>query len=140
MKAFAALLILLVSSLPAAGMEVTIKKFSTTIFNCRSEFVGTTAHVDREFTGQVCVSLSGTPYAECAVIVVEYPSLRGQPQSFFDGQMLEAQDVKEVAQQLSTTSSNVTVLNTGVSNISGHPAQVSNVLYSVGTPSGVLLG
>ena len=74
------------------------------------------------------VSPSGTPHAECAVLVVDYPSLRNQPQSFFDSQMLEAQDARELSQHLSATQNNVTVLGTWTGHISGYPAQLSNVL------------
>lgn len=80
----------------------------------------------------------GTPAAECAVIVKEFPGLKGEPQSTFNQQMAEPQKPNEMAAQLSSRYNNVKVIATGVASISGYPAQLTNVLYSVGTPSGEL--
>lgn len=80
----------------------------------------------------------GTPAAECAVIVQVYPGLRGEPQSTFDQQMAEKPNPSEMASQLSSRYNNVKVFSTGVASISGFPAQLVNVQYSVGTPSGEL--
>lgn len=82
------------------------------------------------------VSPAGTPRAECAVIVQEYPALRNQPQSYFDSIMLVPEDSRELAKQLSQSYSNVSVIGVGGGSLSGHPAQLSNVIYSIGTPSG----
>jgi hypothetical protein len=83
-------------------------------------------------------SPSGAPAAECAVIVKDFPGLRGQPQSTFDQQMVEPQNPRELASQLSSRYNNVEVFATGVASVSGFPAQLANVQYSVGTPSGEL--
>jgi hypothetical protein len=82
------------------------------------------------------VSPVGTPAAECAVIVKENPGLRSIPQSTFDGQMAELPDPNEMASNLSSRFNNAKVLSVGVASISGHPAQLHNVQYSVGTPDG----
>jgi hypothetical protein len=50
--------------------------------------------------------------------------------------MMESPDVQEITQQLSTRYNNVNVIDTGVASISGFPAQLYNVQYSVGTTSG----
>jgi len=81
---------------------------------------------------------AGTPSAECAVIVKEFPSLRGEPQSTFDQKMAEPLDPTEMASQLSSRYNNVKVFATGVASVSGYPAKLFNVQYSVGTPSGEL--
>jgi len=81
---------------------------------------------------------SGTPAAECAVIVKDFPGLRGEPQSTFDQQMAEPPNPREMASQLSSRYNNVKVFSTGVASVSGFPAQLVNVQYSVGTPSGEL--
>ena len=78
------------------------------------------------------VSPPGTPYAERAVIVQELPSLRGQPQSYYDQFMAEPPDPSEMQQQLASQFSNVRAFAPGVANLSGHPAQVINVEYSAG--------
>jgi hypothetical protein len=80
----------------------------------------------------------GTPAAECAVIVKEYPGLRGEQQSTFDQQMAEQPNPSEMTSQLSSRYNNVKVFSTGVASISGFPAQLVNVQYSVGTPRGEL--
>jgi hypothetical protein len=82
------------------------------------------------------VSPAGTPAAECAVIVKEYPELRGMPQSTFDQQMAAPPDPNKMATHLSSNLNNVRVLSVGVVSVSGHPAQFYNVQYSVGTPDG----
>lgn len=38
--------------------------------------------------------------------------------------------------QLSARYNNVQIVSTGAANVSGHPAQLVNVQYSVGTPAG----
>lgn len=81
---------------------------------------------------------SGTPAAECAVIVKDFPGLRGEPQSTFDQKMAEPPNASEMAAQLSSRYNNVKVISTGVASVSGYPAQLSNILFSVGTPSGEL--
>jgi len=83
-------------------------------------------------------SPSGTPAAECAVIIKEFPGLRGEPQSTFDQQMAGSPNPSEMASQLSSRYNNVKVFSTGVASISGFPAQLVNVQYSAGTPSGEL--
>ena len=80
----------------------------------------------------------GAPAAECAVIVQVYPGLRGEPQSTFDQQMAVKPNPSEMTSQLSSRYNNVKVFSTGVASISGFPAQLVNVQYSVGTPSGEL--
>jgi hypothetical protein len=77
-----------------------------------------------------------TPAAECAVIVMEFPALRDVPQSTFDQGMIEEPNSKEMAAQLSASYNNVKVFSSAKSNISGYPAQLFNVQYSVGTPTG----
>ncbi|MBL7205032.1 MAG: hypothetical protein ISS63_11990 [Desulfobacteraceae bacterium] len=81
---------------------------------------------------------SGTPAAEFAVIVKEFPGLRGVPQSTFDRQMAEPLSTTEMASQLSSQYNNVRVFSTGAASVSGYPAQLFNVQYSVGTPAGEL--
>jgi hypothetical protein len=77
-----------------------------------------------------------TPSAECAVIVQEYPGLKDAPQSMFDQKMAEPPNPNVIKSQLSSRFNNVKVLSVGVASISGHPAQLYNVQYSVGTPDG----
>lgn len=79
---------------------------------------------------------SGTPAAECAVIVKEFPGLRGEPQSTFDQQMAEQPNPSEMTSQLASRFNNVKVFSPGIASISGFPAQLVNVQYSVGTPRG----
>lgn len=81
---------------------------------------------------------SNTPAAECAVIVTEFQALKGVPQSAFDQGMIEEPNPNEMAAQLSTSYNNVKVFSAGKSNISGYPAQIFNVQYSIGTPNGEL--
>lgn len=81
---------------------------------------------------------SGTPAAECAVIVKEFPGLMGEKQSTLDRQMAEQPNPGETASQLSARYNNVKVFSTGMASISGFPAQLVNVQYSVGTPRGEL--
>lgn len=81
---------------------------------------------------------SGAPPAECAVIVKDFPGLKGQPQSTFNQQMAKPPNPGEMASQFSSRYNNVKVFSTGVASISGFPAQLTNVQYSVGTPIGEL--
>ncbi|HAR49694.1 MAG TPA: hypothetical protein DCR81_06260 [Smithella sp.] len=81
-------------------------------------------------------SPSGTPAAECAVIVQEYPSAKNIPQSTLDKGMAEGLDPSEITSQLSSLYNNVKIFSVGVGNIAGHPAQFVNCQYSVGTPTG----
>jgi len=83
---------------------------------------------------------SGTPAAECAVIVKEFPGLTGEPQSTFDRVMSEPPNPSEMASQLSSRFNNVRIFSTGAASISGYPAQLVNFQYSVGTPDGELWG
>lgn len=80
----------------------------------------------------------GDPPAECAVIVIDSPGLRGQLQTTFDQKMAEIPSSSEMATQLSSRYNNVKILATGAASISGHPAQLTRAQYSVGTPSGEL--
>lgn len=82
------------------------------------------------------VSPSGTPYAECAVIVKTLPALRGHSQAEINAAMLETPDPEGIARGLSVSFGNVRVLSAGNGALSGIPAQTYNVQYSVGTPSG----
>jgi len=82
------------------------------------------------------ISPSGTPSAECAVIVQEYPILKDIPQSTFDKGMTEGLTISEMTEQLSAIANNVKVFSVATANISGHPAQLANCQYSMGTPSG----
>lgn len=79
---------------------------------------------------------SGTPAATCSVIVKEFPGLRDVPQSTFDRQMVEPISPTEMASQLSSQYNNVRVFSTAMASISGYPAQLFNVQYSIGTPYG----
>lgn len=81
---------------------------------------------------------SGTPTAECSVIVKEFPGLKGLPQSTFDSQMVVPVSITEIESQLSSQYNNVRVFSTGASSISGYPGHLYNVQYSVGTPAGEL--
>lgn len=83
-------------------------------------------------------SPQGTLPAECAVIVIDSPGLRGQPQTALDRVMAELPSPSEIASQLSSRYNNVRVLATGAASVSGHPAQLTRAQYSVGTPSGEL--
>jgi hypothetical protein len=78
----------------------------------------------------------GTPAAECSVIVKEFLGLSGVPQSTLDRKMAEPLSTTEIASQLSSQYNNVRVFSTGVASISGYPAHLYNVEYSVGTPAG----
>jgi len=82
------------------------------------------------------VAPSGTPYAECTVIVQEYPVAKDIPQSPLDKGMLEGLDSSEISAQLSSIYNNVKIFSVGVADFSGHPAQLVNFQYSVGTPTG----
>ena len=82
------------------------------------------------------VSPSGTPYAECAVIVKTLPALRGHSQAEFNSAMLEAPESVRITRGLSVSFSNVQVISAGNGALSGIPAQAYNVQYSVGTPAG----
>lgn len=82
-------------------------------------------------------SPSGTPYAECAVIVKSIPALRGRAQSEMNAAMLEMPEPKDIAQALAGSFSNVRVISASNSMLSGVPAQTYNVQYSVGTSAGV---
>lgn len=81
-------------------------------------------------------SPAGTPAAECAVIVKEFSGLSNMPQSTFDQQMMELPDSNEIASSLSSVFNNVKILSVGKASISGYPAQLYNIQYSVGTPVG----
>lgn len=65
-------------------------------------------------------SPQGAPPAECAVIVIDSPGLRGQLQTTFDQKMAEIPSTSEMASQLSSRYNNVKILTTGAANISGH--------------------
>lgn len=82
------------------------------------------------------VSPRGTPSAECAVIVKEFPSLKGQSQSSLDMLNTQPIDSEMISKQMSAQFNNVHVYATSIASISGHPAQLINVEYSTGTPSG----
>jgi hypothetical protein len=82
-------------------------------------------------------SPSGTPYAECAVIVKTLPALRGHSQSEMDAAMLDTPDPDIIARGLASSFNNVRVISAGNATLSGVPAQIYNVQYSVGTPAGV---
>lgn len=82
------------------------------------------------------VSPSGTPYAECAVIVKTLPALRGRSQAEINSAMLEAPAPEGITRALSVSFSNVRVISAGNGALSGIPAQTYNVQYSVGTPAG----
>ena len=82
------------------------------------------------------VAPSGTPYAECAVIVQEYPSAKNISQSTLDKGMVEGLTISEMTEQLSAMFNNVKIYSVAMANISGHPAQLANCQYSIGTPSG----
>lgn len=83
-------------------------------------------------------SPQGTPPAECAVIVLDLPVLRGHLQANLDLKMAEIPSPTEMASQLSSRYNNVKILATSAASISGHPAQLTKAQYSVGTPSGEL--
>lgn len=72
----------------------------------------------------------------CCVIVQEYPGLKDAPQSMFDQKMAEPPNPNVIKSQLSSRFNNVKVLSVEVASISGHPAQLYNLQYSVGTPDG----
>jgi hypothetical protein len=50
--------------------------------------------------------------------------------------MAELPSPIQVASHLSSQFNNVRVLSVGVASVSGHPAQLYNVQYSIGTPGG----
>lgn len=81
---------------------------------------------------------SKAPAAECAVIITEFPALRDVSQAYFDQGMIEEPNSSEMATQLAASYNNVRVFSSGKANISGYPAQLFNVQYSVGTPNGEL--
>jgi len=74
--------------------------------------------------------------AECAVIVKEVAGLRAIAQSDLDQAMIQPVEPGEVAANLSARFNNVTVLSTSTALLSGHPAQLANSIYSMGSPSG----
>lgn len=82
------------------------------------------------------VAPTGTPTAECAVGVLELPGMKGQSQSEIDRIMLENPSASEMAAQLSNQYNNVRVTSAVKTFISGYPAYLYNLQYSVGTPSG----
>jgi hypothetical protein len=82
------------------------------------------------------VSPSGTPHAECAVIVKLSKSLQDVSQADINDLLLESPDSDSVAQGLSVNFNDVRVLAVGNGAISGFPAQIHNVHYSVGLPAG----
>jgi hypothetical protein len=81
------------------------------------------------------VSPEGKPYAECAVLVKTRPSLRGRSQSDFDTAMRETPDAKAMARQLAKSYGDVRIISVANGALSGVPAQVYDVVYSVGTPA-----
>lgn len=84
------------------------------------------------------VSPNVTPPAECAVIAKELSLLRGLTQQTLDLMSLELVSQEEIRQHLSSNYNNVQVISTGVTIISGYPAQTLHVQYSTGTPDGEL--
>jgi len=82
------------------------------------------------------VAPSGTPYAECAVIVQEYRIAKNIPQTTLDKGMAEGLTISEMTEQLSAMFNNVKIYSVAMANISGHQAQLANCQYSIGTPSG----
>ncbi len=83
------------------------------------------------------VSPKGTPYAECAVIVKTISALRGRSQSEMDAAMLDSPDMTAMANGLASTFNSVRVISASNTALSGVPAQIYNIQYSVGTPAGV---
>lgn len=130
-----AFILLLVTSASAQTVQVTSfpRQFSAVVPTSWSQQATTTGSSRIKFAAP-----SGTPAAECAVIAKEFHGLKDEPQSTFDRQMSEHLDPAEIASQLSSSFNNVKVFATGVASVSGYPAQLTNVQYSVGTPSGEL--
>ena len=85
-------------------------------------------------------SPSGTPRAECAVIVIDSPALRGFSQEYFNAIALDLPAASDLAYQLTSRYNNVGVWGVGFATISGFPAQSYNVRYSVGSPIGEIWG
>lgn len=83
------------------------------------------------------VSPSGTPHAECAVIVKTSSALRGLSQTEINAALLDPPDPKVIARNLSASFENVRVISVGNGVLSGIPAHIYNVQYSVGTPTGI---
>lgn len=83
------------------------------------------------------VSPSGTPHAECAVIVKTAPVLRGHSQTEINAALLDPPDPKVIARNLSVSFENVRVISVGNGVLSGIPAHIYNVQHSVGTPIGI---
>lgn len=81
-------------------------------------------------------SPTGTPSAECSVLVKEFPGLSGLPQDYFDSIILKQTSAIERTEQLASRYNNVRVWGIGFSSISGFPGQSYNVSFSVGTPFG----
>ena len=81
-------------------------------------------------------SPSGTPYAECAVIVNTSSALRGLSQLEMNTVMLAKPDPEAIARHLASSFGNVRVISVGNSLLSGFPGQIYNVSYSVGSPAG----
>lgn len=82
------------------------------------------------------VAPTGTPTAECSVVVLELPGMKKQSQSEINQIMLENPSPSEMAAQLSHQYNNVKVTSAVKTFISGYPAYLFNLQYSVGTPSG----
>jgi len=81
-------------------------------------------------------SPSDAPYAECAVIVKTFPALRSLSQSDINALMFQTPDPDGIARGLAGNFANVRVISAGNASLSGMPAQIYNVSYSVGSPAG----
>jgi hypothetical protein len=82
------------------------------------------------------VSPDGTPRAECAVIVQEYPQLSELTQAELDLRTRAAYNDKEIQQNLSKRYNNVVVDSSSTAAVSGYAANWINTRFSVGAPSG----
>ncbi|MEW6428331.1 MAG: hypothetical protein AB1568_09885 [Thermodesulfobacteriota bacterium] len=83
-------------------------------------------------------SPSGTPTAECAVIVKEISILKNFSQDELDSVTLESSDPSLLSNQLSSGYNNIQILGTGSGSVSGHLAIVVRYTGSTGTPDGEL--
>ena len=93
-------------------------------------------------TGNTRVSTSspkGSPYAECAVIAVEFKG-HNLSQKEIDQNTAELATVKETESELGRSYNNVKVRSIGRGPLAGHPAQVVKFEYSVGAPGGEMWG
>lgn len=81
------------------------------------------------------VSPTGTPFAECAVIVQEQSNLAGATQQELNQRMLESPfDVDLMAAQLSSVGfKNVRVFSPGFATISSYPGKTYNFIASSGS-------